>query len=329
MPRTAATTICPPWALRLGIMLALGISPHTYAADVAGLEEVTVTASRRAETVQELPASISVMTGDALQEAGIVSSTDVADEVPNVVFRSAWGFSQPQYYVRGLGNRNFQTNSVSPVAVYTDGVVMGSSLSQSFQVLDLERVEVLRGPQGTLYGRNASAGLLNFISRKPDPAAGLNGYVDLSYGRYNEMSGNGALNVPVNEQIAIRGAVAYRSRDGFFDAGNPALGGKVGDEESWQYRLTAGYVTDDLEVLAKVRGGRIQNEQRPYKQIGSLGPAPFCPSLSLNQTCTDPSGFSDSSDPYETFLSVTGKETARATGTDLSVTWRLSPTIAL
>jgi iron complex outermembrane receptor protein len=295
----------------------------------AAIGEIVVTASRRAETVHDLPASISALGGKELKALGVVSSTDIASKVPNVEFRSAWGFSQPQYYIRGLGNRNFQTNAASPVAVYTDGIVMGSSLSQSFQALDLERVEVLRGPQGTLYGRNASAGLLNFISVKPNPDAGITGYVNATYGRFNELAGETALNVPLSDTVAARGAVSYRQRDGFFKDGGGNLGRKVGDEQTFQYRFTIGYFTDDLEITARARGGSIDNDQRPFKQIGKSGPAPFCPHLGLNQVCTDLTGFSDSSDPFESFLSFIGYEKGKANGGDIQVKYELTPSIGL
>lgn len=290
-------------------------------------EEIVVTASRRSETIHDLPASISALGGKELKALGVVSSTEIASKVPNVEFRSSWGFSQPQYYIRGLGNRNFQTNAASPVAVYTDGVVMGSSLAQSFQALDLDRVEVLRGPQGTLYGRNASAGLLNFISVKPDPAAGIGGYINATYGRFNELAGEAALNMPLSETVAARGAVAYRQRDGFFKDGGGNLGRKVGDEQSLQYRLTVGYFTDDLEVTARVRGGSIDNDQRPFKQIGTIGTQP-CP-LRPNQICTDLTGFADSNDPFESFLSFIGYEKGKANGGDVQVKYNLTSSIGL
>ena len=281
----------------------------------------------------------SVMCGTT--DIGGFSSTDVAAMVPNVEFRSAWGFSDPQYYIRGLGNRNFQTNAASPVAVYADGVVMGSSLAQSFQSLDLERVEVPRGPQGTLYGRNASAGLLNFISVQPDPKAGFTGYADLSYGSFNEEMGDLALNIPLTDTVAARAAIAYRQRDGFFKDGGsgaaldgsptifPGLGRDLGREQSLQYRFTIGYFGDDLEVKARARGGFIDDDQRPFKQIGELGPSSYCPHLGLNQICHDAYGFADSNDPFQTFLSFIGYEKGNTNGADLSVKYLIDPSVAL
>jgi len=306
-----------------------------------GLDEIVVTASRRKESAHDLPAAVSALSGSDLKDIGALSSTDVAAMVPNVEFHSEWGFSDPQYYIRGLGNRNFQTNAASPVAVYTDGVVMGSSLTQSFQALDLERVEVLRGPQGTLYGRNASAGLLNFISVQPDPKTGYSGYADLGYGSFNELTGDAALNIPLTDTVAARAAVAYRQRDGFFKDGGsgadlngephvyPSLGRDVGREQSLQYRFTVGYFGDDLEVKVRARGGFIDNDQRPFKQIGELGPSPYCPHLGLNQICHDSYGFSDSSDPFQTFLSFIGYEKGNANGADLSVKYLIEPSVAL
>ncbi len=297
--------------------------------EIVSSDEIVVTASRRNETVLDLPISISAFSGAELRELGVTASTDVAAKVPNVTFRTAYGFSQPQYYIRGLGNRNFQNNVVSPVAVYSDGIVMGSSLSQSFQALDLERVEILRGPQGTLYGRNASAGLLNFISVQPDPGAGVSGFATASYGKFDLISGEAAVNIPLTDTLAVRGAFLHRQRDGVFTDGTGLLGRDPGHEQVHQYRVTLGYYGDGFEATARVRGFNIDSDQRPFKQIGTLGPRPFCPSVELNQTCTDRFGFSDSSDPYEANLSFIGYEKGKSDGVDIQATFDLSPSLSL
>lgn len=313
-------------------LMALAIAQTVSTAAVAEgglfeLEEVVVTATKRAESVQDVPASISAFSGEGIRQAGIEDSMGVASQVPNLQFRSTFGFSSPQFYLRGLGNRSFHTNAVGPVGIYTDGVTMGNVITQAFPLLDLERLEVVRGPQGTMFGRNTTGGLINFISKKPDPNEGTNGYADLSLGSDNERQIDGAVGFALTDSLATRISVKQRTRDGVFDAQQPGVD-DLGDIDMLQYRVQLGYYdpNDKFDVLVRVRGGEIDNLQRPWKQIGTVGTD--CPTK-LNSQCTDFFGFSDSTDPHETFAQFEGYEKSEADGVDITLNVQLADDLTL
>src|SRR6267154_887436 len=146
---------------------------QTAASNAAGitdtpLETIVVTAQRRAEDIQTVPISIQAFTGKLLEELGVKSSSDIAQFTSNVEIALPSGTgNQPPITIRGVGLNDYDTNNAGPNGVYLDDVYLSSPASQTFQTFDLERIEVLKGPQGTLYGRNTSGGAINFISAKP------------------------------------------------------------------------------------------------------------------------------------------------------------------
>ena len=132
------------------------------------LEEILVTAQKREENLQDVPVSVTAFSGDAVGELGFENSTDVVAHVANLSFGLPVGEGNtPVFSLRGVGLNDFGDSNEEPVAMYIDGIYMGTQVGQTLQLFDLERVEVLRGPQGTLYGRNSTGGLLHFISKKP------------------------------------------------------------------------------------------------------------------------------------------------------------------
>src|ERR1700676_33431 len=143
-----------------------------YTASVSDteLETIVVTAQRRAEDIQTVPISIQAFTGKALEELGVKSSSDIAQFTSNVEIALPSGSgNQPLISIRGIGLNDFDTNNAGPNGVYLDEVYLSSPSAQTFQTFDLDRIEVLKGPQGTLYGRNTSGGAINFVSAKPTP----------------------------------------------------------------------------------------------------------------------------------------------------------------
>lgn len=179
-------------------------------ARATGVSEIIVTAERRSDTIQEVPLSISAVTGDALAKSSIYDTEALASTVPGLVLqRDVVG----KAVIRGIGTENFTVGGDPGVATYVDGAYMARSSTAIFDFFDVERVEVLRGPQGTLYGRNATGGVINVISKAPTDYFEARG--SFTYGNYGMMRGEAAISGPISEGVRFRVAGLYSKRDGF------------------------------------------------------------------------------------------------------------------
>ena len=187
-----------------------------------GVEEILVTSQAGGKNLQDVGVSVSAFDSDYLEALGAQNISDIAQFTPNLDIRSVFAASNPTLFIRGVGLRDFNANSQSSVAVYNDSIYMNSPAGQLGQFFDLSGVEVLRGPQGALYGRNASAGAILVNSRKPTGV--FNGYSQVKYGSFDEVAVEGAVEVPVTETLSARVAGLYRQRGGttYNRCGDPA-----------------------------------------------------------------------------------------------------------
>ncbi len=178
------------------------------------LEEVVVTATRRAENLQNVPVSVSAITASALAKQGVFETSDLNHAMPNLQVSSPYGEAQPNFSVRGVGvGTEFNANAASPVGVYVDEVYQAFRASHGQQLYDLEQIEVVRGPQGTLYGRNTTGGAINFITRQPK-LAGTNGNLTAGYGNYNRVNVEGAFEAtPITDKLGFRISGTYVKSD--------------------------------------------------------------------------------------------------------------------
>ena len=187
------------YALAFLMMLSL---PLTVVADeeteeVVRMEEVVVTARKREQRSFEVPLSVSTLRGerfDTIRSSGM-DVRFLSNRTPSLQMESSFGRIFPRFYIRGLGNTDFDLNASQPVSLLYDGVVLENALLKGFPAFDLDRVEVLRGPQGTLFGRNTPAGIVKFESARPTQT--LEGYGRLSYGRFNSSNFEGAVSGPI------------------------------------------------------------------------------------------------------------------------------------
>ena len=163
------------------------------------LEEIIVTAEKREASIQDTALAITAVSGDMLENGGLDEIEDLSLDVPSLVFSRAGG--EAQLYIRGVGTNLFGIGQDSSVAVHQDGVYQGRAQMGLNQFLDVERVEVLRGPQGTLYGRNATAGVINVIHREPGEEA--EGYVNLKIGNFNRYDAEAAYGGPLGESAGF------------------------------------------------------------------------------------------------------------------------------
>lgn len=186
-------------------------------AEDAGLTDIVVTAQRREENLQDVPLSVTAVSGDKLDaiSAGGVDVRGLSGRVPSLLVESSFGRTFPRFYIRGLGNTDFDFNASQPVSLVYDDVVLENPILKGFPIFDLDRVEVLRGPQGTLFGRNTPAGIVKFDSVKPSDVAG--GYGKISYGRFNAINAQGAVGGPLGENVSIRISGLYQRQDDYID----------------------------------------------------------------------------------------------------------------
>jgi len=178
--------------------------------------DIVVTAQRREEKLKDVPLSVAAISGarlDAIQSGG----TDIrglAGRIPSLNVESSFGRAFPRFYIRGLGNTDFDLNASQPVSLVYNDVVLENPILKGFPIFDLERVEVLRGPQGTLFGRNTPAGIVKFDSVKPNAKGS---YAKLSYGRYGSIGIEGAAGGQLSETISARVSFLNQRRDDYVD----------------------------------------------------------------------------------------------------------------
>jgi len=191
------------------------------------IEEILITSQGHAETVQDASISVAAFNAEYIEALGAKNISDLSQFTPNLEIRTVFSASNPTLFIRGVGIRDFNANSSSAVAVYNDDVYMNSPAGQLGQLFDLQQVEVLRGPQGALYGRNASAGAIRLISRKP---AGdeVNASASVTYGSFDQLDVEGAFEAPLfQDLLSMRISGVMHRRDGITD-------NRCGSDDAWR-----------------------------------------------------------------------------------------------
>ncbi len=226
-------------------------------ADDGTLQEIVVTAQKRSENIQKVPVAVTAFTADTLNDLGVKDVNDLTGLAPSLQIKSADASANPKIFIRGIGSNDFNPTSSNAVGIYVDGAYIGSPLAQGGQFFDLERVEVLRGPQGTLYGRNTTGGAINIITAKP--TQDLEGYASAEYGNYNTLNLEGAVSdAIVKDKLAVRIAATYSRNDGYTE--NRVTGHDVNNTNKWAGRLTFLFTpNEDFEMTTQFRGGKLRN----------------------------------------------------------------------
>lgn len=222
------------------------------------IEEVVVTAQKREQNLNDVGVSVSVVSGDAIRKQRLSQIVELAAQTPNVNINDTFGNSIPNVSIRGLGLNDYAVNNNPAAGIYIDEVYLVSPAMLSFQLLDVERVEILKGPQGTLYGRNTTAGAAKFISKKPTEE--FEAYTSLDYGRYEHFAFEGAVSGPLTEGLNGRLAVQSTQRNSGHQS-NRASGDKVGeiDRISWRAMLDW-QPSETLDILVNLHGGRDKSD---------------------------------------------------------------------
>lgn len=199
-------------------------------ASEASPTEILVTAQRREERLRDVPIALVALTGESLARSGISSAEDLGNVTPGLNFATQGAFGQPT--IRGIGTSVTGPGSDANVAIYVDGVYQPNQTANLFDFNNIERVEVLKGPQGTLFGRNATGGAIRIMTADPDQT--LSGNFSASLGRFNDVKLTSFINLPLGDEVALNVAGLYKSNDGYVD--NVVTGRALGDARTYSGR---------------------------------------------------------------------------------------------
>ncbi|MBL4673759.1 MAG: TonB-dependent receptor [Arenicella sp.] len=245
------------------------------------LEEIIVTATKRSESIQDVGIAITAISGEQMEALGFTSAQQVTSFAPGVSTVQPNGEANYSIGIRGVTNSDFTTNVESPVAVYIDEVYISQQSGTGFALFDMERVEILRGPQGTLFGRNATGGLVHFISRKPSQE--VDGYIKATVGDYGQFKLEGAVGGGLTEKLSARLSISTHDNDGYI--ANRVTGEDLNNANDVSGRLQLSYqLNDDFELLLNarkatqdIRTGFFENVSSV--DVGVLTPTVFNPVL--------------------------------------------------
>jgi len=230
---------------------------ESAAAGESGIGEIIVTAQRRQQSVQDVSIAISVIDGAKLAQRGVGNVTQLQYQTPSLEIVPAFGGGQPQFRLRGVGFEDYATNNTPTVGVYVDEVAYPVPVMTQGVLFDIDRVEVLRGPQGTLYGRNTTGGAINFITRKPTDHVSTG--ADLEYGRFGQFRLEGYLSGPITDTLKIRLSGVRESGGGF--QRNRTTGEHLGDADRLFGRSVVEWTPSaGVDVTLNVHGGRDKSE---------------------------------------------------------------------
>ncbi|HEY7774169.1 MAG TPA: TonB-dependent receptor [Marinagarivorans sp.] len=270
--------------LLFGMLSCIGLSAvaPVAMADQRIIEEVIVTAQKREQSMQDVSIAVSAFSGDAIEKMGFEEGLDITAQVPNMNYFAIFGeASSPSVSLRGISLVNFSDSWESPVSIYVDDVYRGNPAGSAIALFDLERVEVLRGPQGTLYGRNTTGGLVHYVSRKPTDT--LEARASLSYGSYQETIVEGAISGPLSDKVNARIATKHTHNDGWQTAYTPKPEGSADDAPYPQAREklnnsnTFGFralfdvdTSENSQLLLNVHGSNANQQSVGFAHMGYL-----------------------------------------------------------
>ncbi len=294
------------------------------------LDEIVVTAQKRSESVQDVPIAITALSGETLERLDVRDVQDLPSVTPGLQIKTSDASADPKIFIRGVGLNDFNANSNGAVGIYFDGVYVASPLAQLGQFFDLDRVEVLKGPQGTLYGRNTTGGTINLAPKAPSFTPSFDGSVE--YGNADnakaEMAAGGTL---VENKLAARISGTYEHDDG--DMLNRLTGHTLNETNRWAGRASFLFTpSDDLDVTLQIHGGQNKGDSR-YTYVRPLipqtaqatGPDGLCrPSFYNSGQCTDVLGYANTGgNPYAGDYGLEGHDDVDLYGAALNVRWAL------
>ncbi|MCY1672937.1 TonB-dependent receptor [Novosphingobium sp. SL115] len=248
MKKTLIFSLLCGTALTLGANPAMAQQAESTGADDAGLApgEIVVTAQRRAERLQDVPLAVTAVNAAALEAKGITDTKNLAQVSPSLTYTQGNNPSNSTFRIRGIGTQVFGQGGEASVSVVMDGVVLARQAQGFADLADIERIEVLRGPQGTLFGKNATGGVISIVTARPTKE--LSGKVTASVAEMGEYHLNGTVSAPVSDTIGVRVSGFYNKDDGYIQ--NVTLGRKTNGYASWGLRGKLEFDLGPLNLLA-------------------------------------------------------------------------------
>ena len=334
------------WTSRLACAAGatlLATSPCAVAQDDEALiEEIMVTATKRVASIYEVPIALSAFEGDKLAQQGIVDIVDIGKFVPNLNITqfSAGHTSSSNPFIRGIGLQDHLITTDPGVSVYVDGVYLGRQVGQNWNLTNIERIEVLRGPQGTLYGRNSIGGAINIITKTPGADEGAK--VGLEVGSRGRLNGDFYGDMNLSDTVAVSFTGGFKNRDGVGDFLNlPNAGVEVGEMKEVFARAAIRFApNDDFSIVIAADANDGEGGLRPYTTlIDELGancratdPDPEANCLGINGAVYN-AGYRNSdlsSDPYDNNTGQASQTvvTNKAEGISITADWNISDSTA-
>ena len=287
------------------LLAAAGIASAEETGESGGvIEEILVTAQKRAQSIQDVHVSMNAFTEEDLQDLGWTDITQVGNQSPNLDIKYVWGNSMPVFTIRGVGMNSFQASDTPSVGLFIDEVFQTSMAVMGAHLFDIERVEVIKGPQGDVFGRNTNGGAVSYFTRKPSREA--NGYVRASYGRWERSEVQAAVGGPLGENLSGRiSLMSIQQGEGWVY--NRTTGNDVGEVDILSARAQLLWEpSDSLSVNVKLFGSRDRSQPIYFQHVGyrekgntgQLCQAYLEGRLDPN-TCVSFDGYSDTDgDPY-------------------------------
>ncbi len=296
------TAVFPVSALALGI--ALG-SAHVSASDSWAIEEIVVTAQKREQSLNDVAVSVNAASAEEIKNMRMTSAADIAAISPNVDFKSTLGGANPAITIRGIGLNDFNVNNNPSVGVYVDEVFVTSPAMMNFAMFDIGRIEVLKGPQGTLYGRNSNGGAINIISAKP--TSETEGYVTVGVGDYDMKEVEGALSGALSDTLNGRVSFRYDDREGYHE--NEITNDDLGFNETQAVRVQLAYDNgDDFQASFAYTHGQQDFGTLPFSSYGLYEPGTTTPCATravLNNRCVNDQDWQrENDDPTKHWLNA-------------------------
>lgn len=321
--------------------LMMASQAHAQDAAVTGgneVAEVVVTAQKRAENLQDVPISITALTAETLKSKGVSNLLALSGLSPGLQIKTDDNAANPRIFIRGVGVNDFNPSTASAVGIYVDGVYVASPLAQLASFYDLQQVEVLRGPQGTLYGRNTTGGAINVTTKKP--TNDFTADAALEYGRFNALNFQGGVGGPiVKDQLSFRLSGTWVKDDGY--TLNRLTGNRGNDADRWGLRGILRYTPNDkltVDVsanLSQSRGGSIMAYNRslvaqtPEASLPfdpSVGYSPCKPDYYTSGQCTNILGYANTSNNlYQGDYRFEGKDVLKLFGASVTASYDLGP----
>ncbi|WP_374595358.1 TonB-dependent receptor [Sphingosinicella sp.] len=308
---------------------ALLADPVQAAPDAAndehfGIEEITVTARKREEKLQDTPVSIVVLSGEDIARRQIVSLADVGQHAPNVQFHASGvgGRNSGQAFIRGVGQSDYLLTTDPGIGVYVDGVYLARSMGSIFDLVDIERIEVLRGPQGTLYGKNTIGGAINIVSTKPSLTE-ASGMVEGRVGRFSRLDVKAKAEVPlIADKLAAKVALSTRDAEGF---GTRLLTGEEqGSENSAAVQASLRWKADeDVEVMLSFDKTRVR-ETFSQVHLEEISEAPLVGLYNMFVAPYDASYITEN--PYESYATGGNRNDLDVWGVNGTLEWSFGNT---